>query len=120
MAYTPATAATFKARFPAFAAVADATIESALTRSRRRVDHTWMEDDRAEAEMLWAAHDMTVDGLGDTRDAQLAGFERLKLGSLELERDGSGASTGFESTSYGRRFMELMRMNHVGIIALGG
>lgn len=122
MAYEPATASAVKARFPAFAAVADALIEAALTQARRMVDETWLEDDRQPAEMLHAAHEMTLDGLGATREAQLQGFKRLKLGSLELERDTSAGASGstYGLTTYGQRFMDLLRRNKPAIIALGG
>lgn len=122
MAYVPATATLVKARFPAFAAVDDAVIEAALTEARRMVDATWLEDDRQTAEMLHAAHGLTLDGQGATREAQLQGFKRLKLGSLELEREaGAGASgSTFALTSFGQRFLDLLKRNHPAIVALGG
>jgi hypothetical protein len=119
VAYSAPDADALKARFPAFADVADATLEAALVRARRHVDDTWIEDDRAEAEMLYAAHDMTLDGLGATREAQLAGFKRLKLDTLELERQASAGDPGtLKSTSYGVRFAELRRRSHPGVKAI--
>ncbi|WP_300396423.1 DUF4054 domain-containing protein [Henriciella sp.] len=122
MAYTPADATTFKARFPAFAAVDDDVITAALGRARRVVDSSWLADDRQEAESLYAAHDLTMDGLGATREAQLQGFHRLKLGSLELEREsgGSGASSTYNLTTYGKRFLAILKRNVPGVVALGG
>ncbi|WP_084398281.1 DUF4054 domain-containing protein [Henriciella aquimarina] len=122
MAYTPADADTFKARFPAFATVDDAVIEDALDRARRVVDSSWMADDRQEAESLHAAHELTMDGLGATREAQLQGFRRLKLGSLELERESSGSasSSTYNLTTYGKRFLAILKRNHPAVIALGG
>ena len=121
MAYTPATAETFKTRFPAFASVDDAVITSALTRARRVVGEGWFEDDRQEAESLLAAHELTMDGLGATREAQLQGFSRLKLGSLELEREATGASvSACDATTFGKRFRQIMRRNVPPIIALNG
>lgn len=121
MAYTPATAETLKARFPVFADVEDDTITAALTRARRIVTSKWIEDDRQEGEHLLAAHDMTLDGLGATRDAQLQGFRRLKLGSLELERESNagGGSTTYNLTTFGQRFRDLLRRNHPPVIAIG-
>ncbi|RIJ15952.1 DUF4054 domain-containing protein [Henriciella mobilis] len=122
MAYTAADATTFKARFPAFDAVDDAVINAALVRARRVVDATWLADDRQEAESLHAAHEMTLDGLGATREAQLQGFRRLKLGSLELERESgqSGSSSTYNLTTYGQRFLAILKRNVPGVVALGG
>ncbi|WP_022697922.1 DUF4054 domain-containing protein [Euryhalocaulis caribicus] len=110
MAYVQPDAAAFQVRFPSFASVDGAVITAALSRARRTVDDSWLEDDRAEAEMLHAAHDLTLEGIGATREAQLAGFKRLKLGSLELERQaGDGSTSAFASTTYGQKFLALMR-----------
>lgn len=122
MAYTAATATTMKARFTAFAAVDDAVLTAALDRARRMVDDTWLANDRQEAEHLYAAHDLTMDGVGATREAQLQGFKRLKLGSLELEREAASSSTSLSTlnlTTYGKRFRQLLRRNQPGITALG-
>lgn len=122
MAYAAATPETFRARFPAFADVADAIITNALERARRVVDATWIEGDRQEAEHLHAAHELTLDGHGATREAQLQGFRRLKLGSLELEREtgASGARSTYAMTTFGQRFRDLLARSHPGIIAIGG
>ncbi len=118
MAYTAYTATTFKTRFPAFADGADSVIEGALTRARRVVTDKWLADDRAEGEALYAAHEMTLDGLGTNREAQLAGFKRLKLGSLELERDTATSGQGYKSTTYGQRFIQIMRRNNPGVMVV--
>ncbi|WP_270374976.1 DUF4054 domain-containing protein [Marinicauda sp. Alg238-R41] len=119
MAYTQPDAAAFKARFPAFAAVDDAVITSAMARARRFVDDSWIEDDRAEAELLRCAHDLTMDGIGATREAQLSGFKKLKLDTLELEREANSAAPGsLKSTTYGARFHELLKRSHPGVKAI--
>ena len=122
MAYTVPTAANLKARFPAFAAVPDQTVTAAIERAQRQVDQSWTEGDYGEGIMLYAAHDMTLDGLGTGADAQanaqgLSGFRSIRSGSLSLERAsgaGSGDSAGIESTSYGQRFARLRRQNRAG------
>lgn len=121
MAYTAATAASFKVRFPAFVAVDDALITSALDRARLTVDSTWIEADRQEAENLHAAHELTLDGQGATREAQLQGFRRLKLGSLELEREAGADAAGiYALTTFGQRFLALLKRSQPGVIAIGG
>lgn len=121
MPYTAATPETFRSRFPAFAQLSDALVTGALTRARRIVDETWCEDDRQEAEHLLAAHELTLDGHGATREAQLQGFKRLKLGSLELEREAGAASVSgtYGLTSFGQRFLDLLRVNKPAILVIG-
>lgn len=112
MAYTAPTAADLKSRFPVFAPVADATITAALNDAARMVDETWTEDDFAPARMLYAAHLMTMDGLGKTTEAQLQGFSKLSIGPLSLERAAQDTQPGdLKSTSFGRRFIEMRRRN---------
>jgi hypothetical protein len=116
MAYVEPTAATFKARFPAFAAVSDSAIESALSEASRRVDTTWTEGDYTTAKLLYAAHVLTMDGLGSSNEARLAGFKRVKIGPMDLERAVTDAksSSSLRATSYGARFAELARLNFAG------
>lgn len=115
MSYTAPTAADLKARFPAFAAVDDAIITSALTDAARRVDETWTEGDFAMARMLLACHSLAIDGFGASREIQTMGFRRIKVGPLDLERFGSDQQAGaIGSTSYGQRFQDLARLNFPG------
>lgn len=114
MAYDAPTAAQFKERFPAFASVADFDVENALSDAARRVDETWAEGDFARARMLYAAHVLVLDGQGTGREVKLSGFKRIKIGSLELERAGDTSAGSLSSTSYGQRFLELMRLNFAG------
>jgi hypothetical protein len=121
MAYTAPTAADLKSRFPAFAAVADDTITAALNDAARMVDETWTEADFAPARMLYAAHVMTLDGVGKTTEAQLQGFSKLSIGPLSLERATQDAQPGeLKSTSFGRSFIELRRRNRGGPRVTGG
>jgi len=120
MAYTAPSAADLKARFPAFSAVDDTVVDSALGEAARKVDETWTEADFAQARMYYAAHVMTLDGLGTSREAKLLGFKRIKVGSLELERGGDGSVAGdLASTTYGKRFLDLVRCNFGGGITAG-
>jgi hypothetical protein len=123
LAYVVPTAAILKARFPAFAAVDDAVVTSAIAEGTGRVDTTWPEADYQIAIMLFAAHTMTLDGLGTSTEAQLLGFTTLKISSLELQRSAGSKETGalgsLESTSYGVRFKQLVRKNFPGIVGIG-
>jgi hypothetical protein len=113
MAYTVPTAAEVKARFPAFAAVGDPVVDSAIAEAQRQVDATWTEGDYTLGIMLYAAHVLASEGQGTDVATQLAGFKRVKIGPLDLERDTSQAAQagGLESTSYGVRFAALQLQN---------
>lgn len=112
MAYDVPTALDLKERFPSFLAVSDAIIESAITEAQGRVDTTWPEADYAPAIMLYAAHLLTLDGLGSSTEASLAGIKSLTIGSLSLTSAAGGDASGsLASTSYGRRFREMARRN---------
>jgi hypothetical protein len=120
--YVPATAATLKSAFAKFADVSDWSIEYSLKRARRDVDDSWCEDDRAHAEILLAAHYLTLDGFGTGTEAQLAadglsGMQSIKSGQLSLTVSDAIANAkpgSIEATTYGQRFLELMRKNRGG------
>lgn len=119
MAYTDPSADDLQAAFPRFAAVADETVEFWLERARRHVDQSWTEGDYAMGQMLMAAHLMTLNGLGTGAESEAAAagageFKTIRSGALTLERfdSASGGEQGaFGSTSYGRQFEALARLN---------
>jgi hypothetical protein len=120
MAYTEPTATTFVARFPRFTSVDDGVIGSALTEAESWVDESWAEADFTLARMLYAAHSLTLDGHGtgaesETFAAGAGGFKSMKSGGLTLDRfDRAKGSTSLETTSYGQRYLELLRRNKGG------
>jgi len=124
MPYAAPTANGFVDRFPRFQAVGTTEINRALTEAARRVDETWTEDDFQEARMLYAAHVLTLDGHGEGAESEIAkagamGFRSFRSGSLSLDRsDAGGGMLG--QTSYGLRFLELMRRNCGGPVVANG
>lgn len=122
MAYTQPDADQLQSTFPKFAAVDDAVIETWLTEARRDVDSSWCEDDRAMAEMLLAAHLMTLEGLGTGAEAEanaggMAGLKSVKSGTFQFSRADSeteSAAGTLGSTSYGRRYLEKLEKNRSG------
>lgn len=115
-----ATPTELKELFPAFAAVAEGTVQVWLDRAARIVTSAWIEADRKHGEMLLAAHYMTLNGLGTGAEAEMAaagasGFKSMRSGSLSLDRgDGSGSAAAmgeFGTTAYGRQFWPLLRAN---------
>lgn len=116
MAYTAPTAAEMKARFTTFAAVDDAVVGEALTEAASRVGTDWPEPDWRLGQMLYAGHVLTLDGNGASTEVQLAGFKRIKVGSLELERAASSAASTsiISTTSFGQRYLELAARYNAG------
>ena len=121
MAYETPTPAELKATHPKFAGVADQVVADAITEGEGKVGDDWREADRRPAVMLYAAHVMTLNGHGTGTDAQLAAeglgdFQRIKSGTLDVSRfgRGGGGATGLDSTGYGKRFKELLRLNFAG------
>ena len=122
MAWTAPTPADLKARFPAFAAVSDSVIQGALDEAALQVDETWVDEPNYRLGiLLLAAHILTLDGQGAGAESEAAaagasGFKRMRSGQLELERftaaDAGGGDEGVvATTSYGRRFLDLLRRN---------
>lgn len=120
MAYTAPTPADLKARYPAFAAVDDETIQYWLTDAERFVDESWLEADYAPALMAVAAHHMADAGLGaQSGSASLpAGVTRFRSGQMDVTVSDSAASAsakgGFGSTRYGREYQAMLRRNFGG------
>lgn len=110
--------AQFITRYPRFAQTDPDAIADALAEAATRVDTTWVEADFARAIMLYAAHVLTMDGHGSGTEAQLAGlgdFQRIESGGLKLSRFDRFFTPGvMASTSYGKRFAELQRLNFAG------
>lgn len=133
MAYVAPTAADLKVRYPAFAGVADVTVESALAEAALRVDETWIEADFPVARMLYAAHVLTLDGQGTHKEAKFAslavsGLTSIKSGSMTVALSESSArgetkkqkAGSLQGTSYGQRFLELLRVNKPAVVVLDG
>ncbi len=130
MAYVAPTAAELKARHTAFAAVPDVTVEAYLTEAARMVDESWLEGDFKSARMYYAAHLMVLDGLGDSKEAKIAGLVLSGLKTIKIANLGVGFDKAKEgssktlstltTTSYGQRFVDLLRLNKPAVVVLNG
>jgi len=133
MAYSPPTPAQMKARFPKFAAVDESVLQQGLDEAARVVDESWPEGDFAMGRMLYAAHVLTLDGIGAGTEAQLnaegvGNFQSIKLGSLSLSqfdksdasRTGNAFLDGLNSTTYGQRFLAIAARFAGGPLVTGG
>jgi hypothetical protein len=122
MAYVAPTPAELKSRYPAFANVDDAVVQSALDEAARQVDESWTEGDFATAQMLYACHVMTMNGvLSGAGGIQLASFRSIRSGALTLERGTVNGDDGswLSGSEYGRRFLTLRRQNKGGMRVTG-
>ena len=113
-------------RFPAFAAVDPAVLSAALAEAATRVDPTWTSGDYPLGVMLYAAHVLTLDGFGTGAEAALAAagalnFQSMHAGGLQLEqqavpRNQAASRPILEQTTYGRRFLALLRVNQPPVL----
>lgn len=124
MAYEVPTPTTFKARFPEFTAVSDALVQLVLNDAIDQVGDTWLERDRARAQMLLAAHILTMEGEPGRTENGSSGatagtgiIKRDKVGDVETEfatpsSSGSGSAlSAYGLTFYGQQYLELLRKN---------
>jgi hypothetical protein len=129
MAYQAPTPATFKARYPEFAAVSDALVQLVLDDAIGDVGDTWVEKDRARAQMLLAAHTLTMEGEpGRTATGQgsagTGAVRRRKVGDVEVEFATPGSSqtgfaaTGYVASIYGQEYLALLRKNFPAVAAV--
>lgn len=127
-------AADLKARYPAFASVADATVTYVLEEASAQVDDNWLAQDIAPAIMAYAAHLLAVEGAGVTvtigtgDSVQVAGpVDAVQVGDVRTSFAAGvtrakmvmkGDETGLRETAFGRRFLELRRRNAAAAIVL--
>lgn len=128
MAYDVPTAASLKALYPAFAAVADATIDAHLTRaSTEAADTSWPEAEYGPAVIDYAAHRMAlldIGAHGEVAGYVQAGVTGIKTGNFEArfnERTVGKASAGkLDATPYGRAYQAALHRVKGGPRVLGG
>lgn len=123
MAWTPPTVEEFKIRFPEFATVADETVQAVLDEAVGDVGPSWIERDRTPGVLHLAAHLLAVSGSGGLGAggggaAVTGAIKRRTVGDTTTEFTGisGGSSTGgqldyYRSTSYGVRYLSIMRRN---------
>lgn len=109
---TAPTIADFRTRYPAFAAVPDASITYWLTEGFAEVS-AWADADQPRGAMAYAAHRLAEQGLGAGAAPQ--GVTGFKSGTFSTSISDQAANrTGFSATLYGREFLDLARNNFAG------
>lgn len=110
-------AAAFKARYPEFASVPDATVMIFLAEALLEVDDTWPQQFIGRGHALATAHALKLEGYGSASAGAVAGLPNLqnvtRFKALDLEISFSeknverAAADSFSATTYGRQFVEL-------------
>lgn len=127
MALDPPDLASFRARYPAFAAVPDDTVTYWLADSVRFVDESWpIVTDRDPAMMAVAAHNMiaySVAGLTDgditallsagVTDFQSGGREGFRV-SFSPDAIKAALDGNYDGTKPGQEYLRLLRRNKGG------
>lgn len=127
MAYTVPDAATLKTRYPAFADVADATVDYWIEDAQRIVTERWAEADYAPGLMALAAHNMSRNGVLAPAAGQVPSMEQaisaisdsgltsFRSGSFSAQMSDEAAKVslagGYASTRYGQEFEAMLRRN---------
>lgn len=122
MPYTVPTVDDFRARFPEIDAT-DAVIQTAINDAADMVDTTWLEKDYQKAILFLAAHYVTIgaaEEVGTIGDEQTIASESFGPISVSYQKTEGGASNGstFGTTGYGRRYLELLRLNFPAIVVV--
>lgn len=128
MPYTKPTVDQFRTKFPTFSGVGNPTIQAAIDEASASVDQSWIEADFQPAILYLAAHIMASDGVlfdglgaaggmiaaGQVSEAKV-GDAMVKLGGAGPGSGGGGSVSGYPSTPYGKRYLELLRRNQPAI-----
>lgn len=121
MIYVAPTPAIFKARHPEFAGLTDPRIQAVLDEAIPHVGEDWLERDRQPAQMYLTAHMLVMEGALLATSAQVggvAGIGSVKVGdvavTLKGTASGGASSSPYDQTSYGQRYLELLRRNFAG------
>lgn len=120
MPYTIPTVTQFKIRHNAFTPVCDELVEAVIDEASGYVDQSWLERDFQPALMFLTAHFLMMEGhLSGGPTAASGPITSEKLGDASVSY-GSFTAEGksvsdFTATSYGRRYLELLRVNQPAV-----
>ena len=122
-------AAALKARYPAFAAVADVTVTAVLADSALDVGEGWIPAHVDAATLALAAHRLMVEGaladpdLADDVGPGAGAVIQKKAGDTEIRFARPSDSevieaSGYARTAYGRRFLELRARSFPAVLVI--
>ncbi len=123
MSYDVPTVGDFIDRFPEFTDVSEYRITAVIGEAQAYVDTSWREADFSNALLFLTAHMLSMEGVLDTEiisGVPLDSVSQFKLGdaSISFKGESSGSSgssaSEFGDTSYGRKYLSLLRKNKGG------
>jgi hypothetical protein len=115
MPYVLPTATQVKARVADLEDEDDGKINFAIIDAARNVDSSWIEDDYQTAIIFLAAHFLL------SGDASVGGGSSIKsenFGRMSVTYGNTADKSGYSSTEWGQRYLELLRKNHPPIMVL--
>ena len=138
MAYVQPTPLAVKNRLPEFIAVPDSLINLLLNEAFDFIGETWLERDRAKAQIYYVGHLLALEGEPDRSNSASNGggggggnsvkghITSEKVGDVQVNYAGPSSSTSagsgsgslvsaLGSTMYGRMLLMLMRLNFPAI-----
>lgn len=114
------TAISIKTRFPEFSSVSDAAVEFAIEEARLEVGSNWDDSSASVALLYLAAHYVAASvarsssgGDGGSGQVRSESIGRLSI-TYATNENSSATAEDKDSTSYGRRFLEIMQANFAG------
>jgi glucose dehydrogenase len=120
MPYTIPTASDFKARHVAFVDLTNSYIDAVMLEASRFVDESWLEPDYQPALMFLTAHMLVSEGALGARADTAGLITSEKLGDAAVTYGNAVSEmksvSDYTSTSYGRRYLQLLRVNQPGVM----
>lgn len=126
MPYARLSLASFKALYPAFAALTEEPYAAYATKAEQRVGENFG-DDQQDATELLTAHLLSINGVGASGAAAAlagTGATSFKSGTFSATLSESviamRAKGGYGCTSYGQQFKDILRRRFGGPMLMGG
>lgn len=125
MPYDAPTYAEFIARFPIFDNVLkwpQAMVELVIVEATNNIDTSWVETDYKNAIMYQTAHILSIDNAAEGQEPSVGpqtfmsgeSFAGMSMSYSQVQGGTLGSSEIWGSTSYGRRYLDLLRKNKGG------
>lgn len=125
MAYEAPTYEEFIARFPAFddqTRWPQSLVEAVIVEATNNIDTSWVEADYKPAIMYQTAHILSIDNADAGQDPQVGpstylsseSFAGMSMSYSQVQGGTLGSSEIWGTTSYGRRYLDLLRKNKSG------
>lgn len=129
MPYTTPTYSDFITRYPVFdnvIAYPQATVEAILAECANNIDTSWFENDYQPAIMAMTAHLLSIEATADAGAPDTPGpatyltsesFAGMSMSYGKSSESGSlSSSESWGSTTYGRRYLDLLRKNKPPVV----